>query len=218
MREGEPVAAARRRARDREARRCPASVNFTALSARFSSAARSRTRSPVTSSGRSAAITMLGGEPLRLGARRERPADRLGERARTERLVAQRKPARLGAHAVDHQRGEVGEMLGRALDQARPFALALGQFGGRDQFAQRQDAVERRADLVRQRGERAFDRIARAHASRRGRAPYAASSSRLSHSWHYASTSQPERNMPRAAARDHTLRVDGACRGDTVLR
>ena len=62
------------------------------------------------------------------------------------------------------------EMLGRALDLARPFAFALGQVGRRDQFAQRQNAVERRADFVRETGERGFDRIGARGAARTLRA------------------------------------------------
>ena len=50
-------------------------------------------------------------------------------------------------------------MLGRAFDQARPLALALRQVGGRDQLAQRENAIQRGAELVRQDGECALDRI-----------------------------------------------------------
>ena len=67
----------------------PSWVNFTALSARFSSAARSRNASPATIAGRSSRDGDLGLDAFVAGARDQRCADRLGETARRERLVPQ---------------------------------------------------------------------------------------------------------------------------------
>jgi len=115
----------------------PRSVNFTALSTRFSSAARSRTRSPVTNCGRSFAKRNLRHKPLGLGAHLQCRGDRVHDRAQPKGFRLQHQSARLGAHAVDDERRQIGEMLGRILDQRRPLAFTLGQIGGRDQLAQR---------------------------------------------------------------------------------
>ena len=50
------------------------------------------------------------------------------------------------------------EMLGRAFDLCGPFAFARRQIGRRDQFAHRQNAVERRADFMRETGKRKLGR------------------------------------------------------------
>ena len=49
-------------------------------------------------------------------------------------------------------------MIGAALDGGRPFAFARAEIGGRQQFGQRHDAGQRRADVVHDAGERGFHR------------------------------------------------------------
>ena len=51
-------------------------------------------------------------------------------------------------------------MLGAALDRFRPFALALTEIGRGEQLGQRENAGERRADVMRDAGERGLDRVA----------------------------------------------------------
>ena len=148
-------------------RTLPRSVNFTALSIRFSSAARSRSGSPITAAGRSLAISASSVEPLGLGARGERSCERIGEPPRPDQLSPQHEPLGVGAGGVDDQRGQHREVLGRALDRVRPAALALAELGGGQQLAQRQDAGQRRADLMREVGERRLDGLR----MRRGRPP-----------------------------------------------
>ena len=77
------------------------------------------------------------------------------------------RPRRRRARHRRSARSSSGEMLGRALDRRRPAALALAELGGRQQLAQRQNAGQRRADLVGEVGERRLDR-ARPAPTRRG--------------------------------------------------
>ena len=67
----------------------PVDVNFTALSIRFSSAARSRTASPITNAGRSSARSTLRLQSLRRGAAAERIGRGTGQRAQVEEILAQ---------------------------------------------------------------------------------------------------------------------------------
>jgi hypothetical protein len=93
------------------------------------------------------------------GAGRQCSADGFGKPARGERLLPQDEARGLRAHRVADHGGERGEMLGRAFDAVRPAPLALGDVRGREQFSQREDAGQRRADVMRQRGERRFGRV-----------------------------------------------------------
>ena len=62
-------------------------------------------------------------EPLRLGAGGERSRKRIGETARPDQLAPKHQALGLGAHRIDDERCDQGEMLGRALDRDRPIAL-----------------------------------------------------------------------------------------------
>ena len=73
-------------------RTLPRSVNFTALSIRFSSAARNRSGSPITASGSSLEIIRLGLEPFGFGARRQ--AKRRAPRAKRCGRMSSRRSTR----------------------------------------------------------------------------------------------------------------------------
>ena len=148
-------------------RTLPRSVNFTALSIRFSSAARSRSGSPITAAGRSPAISASSSSPLVSARARERGRERVGEPARPDQLAPQHQALGVGAGGVDDQRGQHRQVLGRALDRVRPAALALAELGGGQQLAQSQNAGQRRADLMGEVGERRLD----GPRMRRGRPP-----------------------------------------------
>ena len=49
-------------------------------------------------------------------------------------------------------------MIGAAFDRLGPFALALAEIRRRQQFGQRDDAGQRRADIMRDAGKRSLDR------------------------------------------------------------
>ena len=49
-------------------------------------------------------------------------------------------------------------MIGAAFDGVGPVAFALVQIGGRQQFGERDNAGQRRADVMRDAGERRLDR------------------------------------------------------------
>ena len=105
-----------------------------------------------------ALVAGAGGEPM---------ADGFGEHARRERLVAQDQAGGAGPGGIDDQAGEIGEMIGAALDGVRPFALARAEIGGREQFGERGNAGERRADVMRDAGEHGFQRARRRRLGRR---------------------------------------------------
>ena len=137
------------------AERRPRSVNFTALSMRFSSAARSRTASPTSISGSSSAIVTSARKPLvcarALSVSRNTSIRRRGRKISCCNVS---EPA-IGFGGVDDERGERREMLGAVLDARGPAPLALAEIGARQQFAEREDAGQRGANVVgkdRQRG------------------------------------------------------------------
>ena len=74
----------------------PRSVNFTALSIRFSNALRSRTASPLTRAGRFFGDGDFDAERLAFGAGLERLRDGIDEIAQRERLGLQDQPAAAG--------------------------------------------------------------------------------------------------------------------------
>src|SRR2546423_2166928 len=90
-------------------------------------------------------------------------------------------------------------MFGCAFDEARPLPLSFRQVGRGDQFAQRQDAIERRADFMRQHGEGGLDRSGTRGRTARARrlAPPLPGGFRTPDFTH--ATSQPAYRMPRAA-------------------
>jgi hypothetical protein len=95
-----------------------------------------------------------GDESFRLGARAQGRGHRLGEIARAECVLPQHQLAGVGPDPVDHHGRQLGEMLGRALHRRGPGALAFRQVRGCEQLTERQNAVERRANLVRETGKR----------------------------------------------------------------
>jgi len=111
-------------------------------------------------------------EALGFGPHLQGRGDRIHDRAQAKGFGPQHQPARLGTHAVDDECRQIGKVLGGVLDQRRPLAFALGQIGRRNQFAERQNAVQRRADFVGERGERKLRRVgARTRAARSRRRP-----------------------------------------------
>ncbi len=126
----------------------PRSVNFTALSMRFSSAARSRTGSPTSMSGRSSAIATSTRRPLVSARAASESASasitRRGRKASSRSV----KRAGIGAGGVDHQRRQGCKMFGAAFDAVGPAPFALAEIGACQQFAERQDAGQRGADVV----------------------------------------------------------------------
>ena len=145
---------------DTAKRNPPRAVNFTALSIRFSIIARSRTGSPATWSGRSRAIATSDFNPL-VVARAPSAAPMVSARRRGENgSLPQHETRGIRPHRVADHGGELRQMLGRAFDAVRPAPLALAEIGGGEQFGQRENAGQRGADIVRERGERGFGRIA----------------------------------------------------------
>ena len=71
------------------------------------------------------------------------------------------RPVASALRGIDDQRGQRGEMLGAALDARAHSPFALAEIGGGEQLGQRHDAGERRADVVRDAGERGLDRARR---------------------------------------------------------
>jgi hypothetical protein len=131
----------------------PWSVNFTALSIRFSSAARRRTGSPTANAGSFSEISTDDARPL-AAARpvRESPALRASVR-RSKKSCRTCSPGPPLSRRIDEQRGKARQMFGAGLDGVDPAPLALIEVGGREQVADRQDAGERRADLMRKGGQ-----------------------------------------------------------------
>ncbi len=74
-------------------------------------------------------------EPLGLRVRRERSRERIGKAAWADQLAPQHEALGVCPRGVDDQRGEQGEMLGRALDRTRPTALARPKLGRGEQLA-----------------------------------------------------------------------------------
>ena len=107
------------------------------------------------------------GEAFGLRPRRKRIRQRFDQAPRPERLLLERQRAGIGLGGVDRQGRQRGEMLGAGFDARGPAPLALAEIGARQQFAERQDAGERGADVVRERGERRLGRPSRRAASRR---------------------------------------------------
>ena len=150
----------------------PRSVNFTALSMRFSSAARSRTASPTKSSGTSSAMLMSAARPLASARAASEFGEAFNQMPRPESFRCSRSAPASALAASIIKRRERGEMLGAAFDAGSPAPLAFAEIGAGQQFAERQDAGERRADVVgvgRQRSFRLREPAARAAAS--GAAP-----------------------------------------------
>ena len=132
-------------------------MNFTALSIRFSSAARSRTGSPTTKRRK-----LFGNIDLGLQALRRRPAGQripgvARQRPQIEQILPGTESGMAASGGIDEQGREAGEMFGAGLDGVDPAPLALVEVGRRQEIADGQNAGQRRADLVRERGQRRLD-------------------------------------------------------------
>ena len=146
----------------------PASVNLAALSIRFSSAARSRTGSPITNAGSFSEISTSDCRPFAVARpASESPTLRASAR-RSKKSCRTPSPVPRLLRGIDEQCGEAGEVLGAGLDGIDPAPLALVEVGGRQQIADGENSGQRRADLVGERGERRLDH---AGSGRHGGAP-----------------------------------------------
>ena len=135
----------------------PCSVNFTALSIRFSSAARRRTGSPTTSAGSFSEISTARLQALRRRPAGQRIAGAARQRPQIEEILPHAGRGVAAPRRIDEQRRKTGEMFGARLDGIDPAPLALAEIGGRQQIADGKNSGQRRADLVRERGERRLD-------------------------------------------------------------
>ena len=135
----------------------PCSVNFTALSIRFSSAARSRTGSPTANAGSFSEISTEDCSPFAAA----RPASESPAlRASARRSKKSCRTASAGAIApcgIDEQRRQARQMFGAGLDGVDPAPLALVEVGGGEQIADGENAGQRRAHLMGERRKRGLD-------------------------------------------------------------
>ena len=112
---------------------------------------------------------LFGNVDVRLQALGGRPAgqqiaDAAGERAQIEKILPNAKPGDPASRRVDKQCREAGKVFGAGLDGIDPAPFALVEVGGCQQIADGENPGQRRADLVRERGERHLD-----HAGHGGR-------------------------------------------------
>jgi hypothetical protein len=105
------------------------------LSIRFSSAARSRTGSPITSAGSLSEIST---------------ADIARQHPQVEQILPDVAAGARGLGGVDEQRRQAGEMFGAGLDGIDPAPLALVEIRRRQEVADRKNSGERGADLMRE--------------------------------------------------------------------
>ena len=131
----------------------PDAVNFTALSIRFSSAARNRTASPIANAGRSSRESTLALSPFAAARPASESAAARVSARRSKKSLRRLKACGLAARGIDEQRRQRGQMLGVGLDRIDPSPFALAEFGGGKQFADGEDAGERRAHLMGERRE-----------------------------------------------------------------
>ena len=157
------------RAARASSRTAPCSVNFTALSIRFSSAARSRTASPTSISGRSCAIVTSASRPFVCARAVSELRQSLDQtRGRNGSCCSVSEPASAFG-GIDHQRRQRREMLRAGLDARRPAPLAFAEIRTCQQFAERENAGQRSADVVGERRERDVARAAHRPLRRRVR-------------------------------------------------
>jgi len=105
-------------------------------------------------------LQALGGRPAG-----ERIAGAAGERAQVEQVLPPANRA-AASRGIDEQGGEARQMFGAGLDGVDPAPLALAKLGGRQQVADREDAGQRRAHLMRKGSERSLDHARCSPASR----------------------------------------------------
>ena len=87
----------------------------------------------------------------------QRIAGIAGERAQVEEVLPHLEPGTAAARRIDEQRRKARQMFRARLDGVDPAPFALVEIGGREQIADRQNACERRADLVRKGRQRGLD-------------------------------------------------------------
>ncbi len=100
----------------------------------------------------------------------QRIAGIAGERAQVEEVLPHLEPGTAAARRIDEQGRKARQMFGARLDGIDPAPFALVEIGGREQVADRQNAGERRADLVRKGGQRGLDHAGGADGDLRGTA------------------------------------------------
>ena len=98
----------------------------------------------------------FGAEALGRRPRGERIAENFNQTPRPEEFLLEPQRAGVGLGGVDHQTRQRGEMLGAAFDAESPTPLAFAEIGAGQQFAERQDAGKRRANVVRVSRQRSF--------------------------------------------------------------
>jgi len=79
------------------------------------------------------------------------------QRAQVEKILPHLESGPAASRGVDKQRRKARQMFGARLDGVDPAPFALIEVGGREQIADRQDAGERRADLMREGRQRGLD-------------------------------------------------------------
>ncbi len=117
----------------------PCSVNFTALSIRFSSAARSRTGSPTTSAGSFSEISTWDCRPFAAARPASESPGAARQRPQIEQVLPHSGRGTAASGGIDKQCREAGEMLGARLDGIDPAPLALVEVGGRQEIADGQE-------------------------------------------------------------------------------
>ena len=109
----------------------PLSVNFTALSTRFSSAARKRTGSPITKAGSFSEISTDDCRPLAAARPAKRISGVAGQRAQIEKVLPHAETGVAASRGIDEQGRKACEMFGAGLDGIDPAPLALVEIRGR---------------------------------------------------------------------------------------
>ena len=109
---------------------------------------------------------LFGNIDRRLQALRRRPAGQriagvARQRPQIEEILPHAEPGIAASRGIDEQGRKAGEMFGAGLDGIDPAPLALVEVGGRQQIADGQNSGQRRADLVRERGQRRLDHAGR---------------------------------------------------------
>jgi len=92
----------------------------------------------------------FGAQPFGLRPRRERLAQTFDQAARPKRRLLQNERPGIGLGGVDDERGQRGEMLGAGLDAGSPAPLPLADIRARQQFAQRENAGQCGANVMRE--------------------------------------------------------------------
>jgi len=98
-------------------------------------------------------------QPLRRRAPGQRITGVAGERAQVEEILPHVEARTAAARRIDEQGRQARQMFGAGLDGIDPASFALAEFRGREQIADRKNAGERRANLVREGRKRGLDHV-----------------------------------------------------------